>query len=280
MDLNEIKKLTNKGHQSGELKTVEFKTSTANLSSACQTLCGFLNTEGGVVLIGVKDDGRLVGQYVTNNTRQEIARAFKKFEPAAPINVSYVPLTEDQSIIAMEVPAGTHCPYIYDGRPYQRLESSTSIMPQHLYEQLLVKRGQLNYSWEEFLTEGYTIADLDHDEIRKTVKQAISAKRIPEDVSSEDQIDILSRLELIKDGKLKNAALVLFGKETFSKFSQCMIKMARFEGTSELDNFVDNQQVYGNAFKILTEANEFMRKHLNIGVLRSCPNFAHSLLGK
>jgi ATP-dependent DNA helicase RecG len=264
MDLNEIKKLTNKDCCGGELKTVEFKTSTANLASACQTLCGFLNTEGGVVLIGVKDDGRLVGQQVTNNTRQEIARELKKFEPAAPINVSYVPLTEDQLIITMEVPAGTHCPYIYDGRPYQRLESSTSIMPQHLYEQLLVKRGQLNYSWEEFLTEEYTIADLDHDEIYKTVKQAVAAKRIPEDVLSEDRTDILSRLELTKNGKLKNAAVVLFGKETFPNFSQCMIKMARFQGTSELDDFVDNQQVYGHAFKILTEANEFMRKHLNI----------------
>ena len=264
MDLNEIKKLTGKGRHGGELKTVEFKTSTANLSSACQTLCGFLNADGGVVLIGVKDDGRLVGQHVTNNTRQEIAKEFKKFEPAAPINVSYVPLTEDQSIIAIEVPAGTHCPYIYDGRPYQRLESSTSIMPQHLYEQLLVKRGQLNYSWEEFLTEEYIIEDLDHDEIRKTIKQAVEANRISEDTSTDDVKNVLLRLELLKTDRLKNAAVVLFGKKTFPYFDQCTIQMARFHGNSKLEGFVDNQQVCGHAFKILAEANDFMRRHLNI----------------
>jgi len=85
MNLNEIKKLTSEGQHGGELKTVEFKTSTSNLHTACQTLCGFLNHEGGVVLIGVKDEGRLVGQNVTNNTRQEIAREIKKFEPAPTI---------------------------------------------------------------------------------------------------------------------------------------------------------------------------------------------------
>lgn len=265
MDLNEIKKLTNKGPLGGELKTVEFKTSTANLASACQTLCGFLNADGGVVLIGVKDDGRLVGQHVTNNTRQEIAKEFKKFEPAVSINVSYVPLNKNQSIIAMKVPAGTHYPYVYDGRPYQRLESSTSIMPQHLYEQLIVKRGQLNYSWEEFLTEEHTVEDLDHDEIRKTIKQAIEANRIPETTSSSDDIkNILSHLELLKNNKLKNAAMVLFGKKPFPYFDQCAIQMARFKGTSKLDGFIDNQQVCGHAFAILAEANDFIRRHLNI----------------
>ena len=264
MNLNEIKNLTNKECRGGELKTLEFKTSTANLASACQTLCGFLNAEGGLVLIGVKDNGSLVGQSVTNNTRQEIARELKKFEPAAPISVNYVPLTEDQSIITMKVPAGTYSPYTYDGRPYQRLESTTSVMPQHLYEQLLVKRGQLNYSWEEYLTEEHTIEDLDHDEIRKTIKQAIESNRIPETTSSDDINHILLHLELLKNNKLKNAAMVLFGKKTFPYFAQCAMQMARFKGTSKLEGFIDNQQICGNAFKILAEANDFMRRHLNI----------------
>jgi hypothetical protein len=38
MNFNEIKNFTNKGRHGGELKTVEFKTSTANLAIACQTL--------------------------------------------------------------------------------------------------------------------------------------------------------------------------------------------------------------------------------------------------
>ena len=76
--------------------------------------------------------------------------------------------------------------------------------------------------------------------------------------------DILIRLKLLKYGKIKNAAVVLYAKKIQSSYSQCMIKMTRFKGISKLDNFIDNQQVYGNAFKILSEANEFMMRRLNI----------------
>ena len=45
---------------------------------------------------------------------------------------------------------------------------------------------------------------------------------------------------------------------------ECMIKMARFKGTSKLDDFIDNQQFHGNAFQIFEQASNFMGKHLNI----------------
>ena len=73
----------------------------------------------------------------------------------------------------MQVDAGDHAPYIYDGRPYQRDESETNRMSQHRYEQLLVNRGQLNHSWEELIAMDYGIDDLDQDEIRRAVEDGI-----------------------------------------------------------------------------------------------------------
>jgi ATP-dependent DNA helicase RecG len=58
MDLNGIKALCKKN---GEMRIVEYKTSTANLRAAFETICAFLNGKGGTVLIGVKDDGKIVG---------------------------------------------------------------------------------------------------------------------------------------------------------------------------------------------------------------------------
>ena len=213
---------------------------------------------------GVKDDGRLVGQMVTDTSRQEIANALRKFEPPATIEVSYIHIAGEKYVIAMEVPSGNHIPYTYDGRPYHRIESSTALMPQHLYEQLIVKRGQLNHSWENCLTEAYTIEDLDHDEIKRTIKRGIAANRVPTDAINDSVVDILSGFELLENGKLKNAAIVLFAKKVFPLYPQCMIKMARFRGLKETDDFLDNQQAYGNAFKILDEAENFMRRHLSI----------------
>jgi ATP-dependent DNA helicase RecG len=40
--------------------------------------------------------------------------------------------------------------------------------------------------------------------------------------------------------------------------------MARFKGTNKLGDFIDNQQLYGNSFRILSEADAFLRRHLPI----------------
>jgi ATP-dependent DNA helicase RecG len=255
-----------------ENREVEFKTTTAEIHKACRTLCAFLNGRGGIVLIGVKNNGHPMGQMVTDPTCQEIANDIRKIEPPAPVEVSYIPLGE-KFVIAMEVPGANHMPYIFDGRPYHRVENETVVMPQHLYEQLLVKRGQLNHSWEEFISDQYSVDDLDHDEIYKMVKHGIEAGRVPDNARNESVSDILSSLELIKNNKLINAAMVLFAKKVTPAYPQCMIKMARFRGLSETEDFLDNQQFHGNAFKIMEEANAFMRKHLSIAGFYQADSF-------
>lgn len=267
MILEELKKVIKT-----ESDCLEFKSTTGEIYKACKTLCAFLNNHGGLVLIGVKDDGRLVGQMVTDATRQEIANELRKFEPPVFVKVNYIPVTEEKCVIAMKVPAGEHVPYTYDGRPYHRVESSTSIMPQHLYEQFLIKRGQLNHDWDEFISDEYTVEDLDQNEISLLVKRGIEAGRISNEASNENIIEALSGLKLIENGKIKNAAVVLFAKK-IPLYSQCMIKMARFRGLSETEDFVDNQQFYGNAFKIMEEANIFIRKHLSIASFYQSDSF-------
>lgn len=64
------------------------------------------------------------------------------------------------------------------------------------------------------------------------------------------------------DGKLKNAAAVLFG-EDLSDYPQCLLRMARFKGTDK-NEFMDNQRTYGNIFKLLDAAMSFFFKHLSL----------------
>ena len=260
MQINQIKNLIKKG----ESQNIEFKKSTAQLQAAIETICAFLNGNGGVVLIGVSNDGKIIGQDISDHTRQEIAKEINRIEPAAQVEVSDILISEKKYLIMMQVNSGHHAPYIYDGRAYRRNQATTSKMPQHRYEQLLVARGQLNYSWEEVLASEYSIKDLDQEEIYKTIADGIRENRIPASTQREDIKGILKRLELMKEGFLKRAAVMLFAKQRALGFSQCMIKMARFEGTDKLGNFIDNQQIRGNAFDLLEEADAFLRRHLAI----------------
>lgn len=260
MDIGQVTALA----KQGESPKLEYKTSTAQLKAAFETICAFLNRKGGVVLIGVKNSGEIIGQDVTDNTRQEIAREIKKIEPPAHVDVYYVPTKMGKFVIVLDVIFGRHAPYVYDGRPYDRVESSTGVMSQHLYEQLLVRRGQLNHAWDAQIAKGYSIDSLDHEDIRRTVKGGVDKQRISIEVLNYDIDHILRNLELIRDDKLINAAVVLYAKDVRPDYSQCMIRLARFRGTDKSGDFIDNQRVYGNAFRIISAALEFSQRHLPI----------------
>jgi ATP-dependent DNA helicase RecG len=81
----------------GESEKLEFKNSTGNLSSGMQTVCAFLNSDkGGLIIFGVKDNGIIIGQEVTDKTLKEIATELNKIEPRAKIDIKYVPIKENR----------------------------------------------------------------------------------------------------------------------------------------------------------------------------------------
>lgn len=262
MEINQVQSIIDKS----ESNVVEFKKSTSQLRAAFETVCSFLNDQGGTVLFGVNDNGKIIGQDISDNTKKELAHEMSKLEPPAQnyIKIDYIPIEKFKYVIAINVSPGGHAPYVFQGRPFERYESITRIMPQHRYEQLLVDRGQLNHSWEEFLAKESDINSLDHEEIRRIVKKAVTKRRIPVGALDDNIEDVLLSLKLLRSGKLINAALVLFAKDTLLPYPQCSIKMARFIGKDKLGDFIDNQKVYGNAFKILTETDAFLRRHLAI----------------
>jgi len=71
---------------------------------------------------------------------------------------------------------------------------------------------------------------------------------------------VLDRLKLRRDGRILQAAVVLFGKEFLPDYPQCELRMARFRGTDKTE-FLDQRHVRGPAFKLLEEAQLFCQRH-------------------
>lgn len=99
MNIDELKALV----AQKESHVLEFKKSTAQLKSAVESLCAFLNEQGGTVLIGVTDDGHIVRQDITNNTRREIAHEISKIEPTVQIEVEDVLLQQWQTSYCVKI---------------------------------------------------------------------------------------------------------------------------------------------------------------------------------
>lgn len=256
MTLDDLKELI-----TNESIDIEFKSTTGELKQACHTLCAFLNSNGGIVFIGVKNDCRIVGQMVSDNTRLEIANELVKFEPPANIKVEYIPVTKDKEVILLQVAKGPHQPYIYDGKPYEKVESSTRKMTQARYHQLLSQQNQVNHSWEQFYSDNYTLHDLDHEIILRIIRLSIDKKRLDEIAMREDISTVLEKLELIGSGRVKNAAMVLFGKKFLPYYPQCHIQLARFKGLDRHE-FLDHDSIYGNIIDLIDKAMLFIVRHL------------------
>jgi ATP-dependent DNA helicase RecG len=247
--------------QRGESETLEFKKSTALLSSVGETLCGFLNGKGGKVVIGITADKKIVGQSVSDNTFRELAELLKKFEPSPAISLDRIELEPNKEVIVLTAsPRACDVPYVYCGRPYQRIESTVSQMTQHTYQKLLLERSHHNQRWENEIASDYTVNDLDVEEIWRTMRKGAESRRLPE-YQGEDIPSILDKLGLRSKGQLLNAAIVLFGKRFLPEFTQCQLRLARFKGVDKTE-FIDQSQLIGNAFYLLEEAMIFLRKHL------------------
>lgn len=242
---------------------VEFKKTTGQLERGMETLCAFLNGTGGTVLFGVTDDGEIIGQEVSDKTKREIADAINRLEPVATVQISYVPLPESKKkVIVLHVEdARLNRPFCYKGRAYMRVESVTTTMPQDKYNYLLLQRGG-SYGWESIANPELQIEDLDENAIMGAVRGGIRGGRLPENTINENIPAVLEKFDLLHNGKLNNAAAVLFGRK-FYGYPQCLLRMARFKGTDK-EEFRDNQRVQGNIYDLLGAAMSFFFKHLSL----------------
>lgn len=247
-----------------ENEQVEFKETTGQLERGMETLCAFLNGEGGTVLFGVTDSGKIIGQEVADATKRSIAEAINRLEPTTIVQVSYTPIPDsNKKVVALHVEdSRLNRPFCYKGRPYCRVESVTTTMPQSAYNELLMLRDGVKYRWELFKNPGLTLQDIDESEVLKTVRLGIEYGRLPENTGNNIP-DILEKFGLLKNGILNHAAAVLFANRELAEYPQCLLRLARFRGTDKMA-FIDNQRIQGNMFTLLNAAMAFIFKHLSL----------------
>jgi ATP-dependent DNA helicase RecG len=249
----------------GEGPTLEFKRSTGELKEGMLTLCAFLNGSGGIVLFGVRPDGQPEGQQVSDQTLRDIAQALDRFEPPVNLLVERLSVDKGREILILRVEGiSDSIPFTFDGRPYERVGSTTRKMSQKTYEKLLLERGHAKRRWENLPAEGLALKDLDRKEILRTRELAIQQNRISP-ATSRDIGEILDRLGLRRNGVLTQAAQVLYGKQFISNYPQCLLKMGRFRGTEITGPIVDNRQERMNAFAMVREGMAFLERTMPLG---------------
>jgi predicted HTH transcriptional regulator len=89
----------------GESKRLEFKTSAELMDSIAQTVCAFLNAEGGVVIAGVDEHGQPNG-LATEDQSQSLHKFLREtITPSVLYDVTF-DHTSKGNVVSVSVPAG------------------------------------------------------------------------------------------------------------------------------------------------------------------------------
>ena len=94
-----------------EGSNLEFKESTGQLDRSMETLCAFLNGDGGNILYGVKDNGKIIGQEVSDSTKRSIAEAVNRIEPFVELEIAYVSIPDTNKYV-ISIHAECTCSYL------------------------------------------------------------------------------------------------------------------------------------------------------------------------
>ncbi len=233
-----------------ENQRVEFKESWRD--EYLKTLCAFANTEGGLMYIGMSDKGEPIGLKNTDYLLETLPNKIRNsLNILASVKVEHIKGIE---VIKIETPP-SEVPISYKGKFYIRSGSTTQEVSGMELVKFLMKKQKL--SWDALLSDA-GIDEIDEETVLKFKNMAKDRLAISEGDSIEK---ILENLELLRDGKLTNAGLLLFGKNPGGYFLNATTRVGRFRTETEIMDTVD---IKGNLFNQVNKVVDAIKKHLNV----------------
>lgn len=188
-------------------------------------ICGFANSEGGVMKVGVADDGTVVGVADPKGDMKKITDTIANKLSIYPA----VHIDETTNVITITVQRSP-VPVDLDGKFYIRTGNTTQAATGRVHDLMASRR--LNISWSDMPLDGLDISCLDSNAIAFFRKRAIEKKAISTDSLNVSDQDLLIKLNLMtKDGIPTRAAILLFHPNPEDVLRGSSVKVGMFEGT-------------------------------------------------
>jgi len=230
----------------------EHKRKGAMADEIAATVCAFLNTEGGTLVVEIEagaDDAKIGELKLAIN---------EKITPPAFWSAT-VQRVRDEALLLIEVPSGKDRPYVMNGKIYIRKASDTMAADASAIKSLVGKTYADTERWERRLVPDLTMDDLDQEAIRAVAKDATEQRnlRLDENGSLES---VLGAMSLWHSGQMTNGAEVLFGKRPAVRLPQTRVRVAVYE-TDKGGNFQDSRICEGHAFQCMEAVYDYILQH-------------------
>ena len=215
-----------------------------------QDIVAFANTRGGTLLLGVRDDGTVAGERLTNDLKAKINSLTRNCKPAVAVTLLQV-----DEVVAVVVPEGMEKPYSCSSGYYRRLDATTQKMSHDELRIIFAENEPLPF--EEKTVRGFTFDDISETKILAFVKETgirMGSIAVPE---------FLRSLKVADQSQVKNAGILFFAKDLYEYLHQAQMTLLAFKGTSRL-HIYDRRDVRDDLLTQFNEAVAFLKKHLNV----------------
>lgn len=191
-----------------ELQNIEYKAIWKK--EFLEQLCGMANADGGKMYIGKEDDGNTVDLGVTE-TRKLLESIPNSIVHALNYsNVSVDAKRDDNGLYIEIIVHKSDTPVFYQGSMYKRIGTANFKVEGNKQQSALIELR--NKTWDSAVVDNVSIDDLDEESFEIFREEAISSGKLSgKALTSREKI--LEELELIKDGKLTVAAVLLFHRK-------------------------------------------------------------------
>ncbi len=247
----------------GESDTIEFKKSVSEWKEIVETVSAFSNTKGGIIIVGVGNNGKIYGINIGKNTIEDLTnKVLTNTDPKIypEIRVSTI---EDKKVIVIKAEKFPYDVVFAFGRPLERVGRSTVRMSKDEYKKRILEIHKKEIYFDGQILDEVTIRDIDEDNLSVFIKKAKEKRGLGIE-ETESVLGILRKLKLMKGDSLTNAALLLFGKNPQQYFPQASVKCIRFKGIDVTEEMLDFKEIESDLFTEVAEVERFIFNNISL----------------
>ena len=235
----------------GEGFTTEFKR--AGTSNLGREICAFANATGGVILIGVGDDGEIIGVGNHNELKSQVQSIARSAEPPIAVDVERI-----DEVLCIAVPEQHSKPYSFGGKFFIREGATSQQMSRDEIREFFFKEGLIHFDETPCLDY-----DLAHDLSPEIWDRFVKRSGLPAGL---DIQTALSNLHLIKKSKMTHAGAWLLCDDITRYTLRAGVTCAVFRGTTKT-HILDRKDFTGDLYSIYEDCMAYMQAKLNTALI-------------
>jgi ATP-dependent DNA helicase len=231
-----------------ETQNIEYKSSWRD--EYLKWICGFANANGGTIFIGKDDKGNTVGVAEAKKLLEDIPNKVRDvLGILVDVNLQETAEGDYLEIVVDPYPN----PVNYKGQYHYRSGATKQELKGVALDKfLLQKQGK---RWDSVTIPKVTIADLKQETLAFFRERGIRSKRLPDTIPQDDLEQLLENLNLIEEGNLKRAAILLFHPNPEKFITGAYVKIGYFQREADL---VFQDEVHGNLIEQVEKTIELL----------------------